>query len=171
MLVVTAADLHERPSGDLIKVWFKFVPREGWLPYDTEGLWATQLSGDTARVENVAFLQDGIAQGDVVRFQADEAGVFWATGRVQSSGHCVVRVLPVPSGPLGRNASAVHAAFARFGLGGEVFSAELPFVAFDVPADADFGGIQQVLADGESQGWWHFEVGSGTDRWWSSAGS
>jgi hypothetical protein len=171
MFVVTATDLHERPSGDLIKVWFKFVPREGWLPYDTEGLWAAQLSEDTARVENVAFLQDGIAQGDVVRFQTNEDGLRWATGRVEASGHCVIRVLPVPSGPLGRSASAVHAAFARFRLGGEVFSAELPFVAFDVPADADFGEIQQVLADGESQGWWHFEVGCGTDRWWSSTGS
>jgi hypothetical protein len=171
MFVVTAADPHERPSGDRIKVWFKFVPREGWLPYDTEGLWATQSSDDTARVDNVAFLQDGIAQGDVVRFQAGQDGVRWATGRVQASGHCVVRVLPVPSGPLGSNASAVHAALARFGLGGEVFSAELPLVAFDVPADADFEEIKHVLAEGQSQGWWHFEVGCGTDRWWNSSGS
>jgi hypothetical protein len=167
---VTVADLHERPSGELIKVWFKFVPREGWLPYDTEGLWATQLGEDTARVENVPFLQDGIAQGDVVRFQADQDGVCWATGRVQASRHCVVRVLPVPSGPLGPSASAVRAAFARFGLGGEVFGAELPFVAFDVPADADFGEIQRVLADGELRGWWHFEVGCAPDRWWNPDG-
>nr|WP_211275625.1 DUF4265 domain-containing protein [Actinoplanes rectilineatus] len=145
--------------------------REGWLPYDTEGLWVTQLGEDTARVENVAFLQDGIAQGDVVRFQMNQNGMRWATGRVEASGHCVIPVLPVPSGPLGRSASAVHAAFARFGLGGEVFSAELPLVAFDVSADADFGEIQQVLAVGKSQGWWHFEVGCGTDRWWNSAGS
>jgi hypothetical protein len=170
MLGVTASDLHERPPGDLIKVWFKFVPREGWLPYDTEGLWATRLSKDTARVENVAFLQDGIAQGDVVRFRTDPQGECWATARVQASGHCVVRVLPVPSGPLGASASAVHAAFARFGLGGEVFSSELPFVAFDVPADADFSAIKQILADGESKGWWHSEVGCGTDRWWNSPG-
>ncbi|MGW1666952.1 DUF4265 domain-containing protein, partial [Streptomyces microflavus] len=46
-----------------IKVWYRFVPREGWLRHDTEGLWATRLSGDTARVENVPFLQDGVAEG------------------------------------------------------------------------------------------------------------
>ncbi|WP_179855574.1 DUF4265 domain-containing protein [Paractinoplanes atraurantiacus] len=165
------ADLHERPAGDLIKVWFKFIPHEGWLPHDTEGLWATQLSEDTARVENVAFLQDGIAQGDVVRFQVGDEGVRWATARVEASGHCVIRVLPVPSGPLGASAPAVHAAFEGFGLGSEVFSADLPFVAFDVPADADFSGIKQVLADGKSNGWWHFEVGCGTDRWWNAAPS
>ncbi|CAM5553487.1 hypothetical protein SCALM49S_03948 [Streptomyces californicus] len=42
----------ERPPRDVgrqIKVWFRFVPREDWLPYDTEGLWATRLSADTAR--------------------------------------------------------------------------------------------------------------------------
>ncbi|WP_080128061.1 MULTISPECIES: DUF4265 domain-containing protein [unclassified Actinoplanes] len=92
------------------------------------------------------------------------------SARLEASGHCVIRVLPVPSGPLAPNASAVHAAFARFGVGGEVFSAELPLVAFDVPADADFSEIQQVLTDGKSHGWRHFEVGCGTGRWWNSAG-
>jgi hypothetical protein len=88
--------------------------------------------------------------------------------RVQASGRCVFRVLPEPSGPLGPNATAVHAEFARFGLGGEVFSAELSLVAFDVPAGADFRWIKQVLEDGESNGWWHFEVGHGTELWWNS---
>ncbi|WP_366942318.1 DUF4265 domain-containing protein [Amycolatopsis sp.] len=49
-----------------IKVWFRFEPREGWLPHDIEGLWTTLLDEDTARIENVPFLQDGIAEGDVV---------------------------------------------------------------------------------------------------------
>ncbi|MGI5176339.1 DUF4265 domain-containing protein [Dactylosporangium sp. CA-152071] len=166
--VTTDSVPHERPVGDAIKIWFKFVPREGWLPHDTEGLWATQLSEDTARVDNVALLQNGVAQGDIVRFGTDAEGLRWATGRVQASGHCVVRVLPVPSGPLGPSAQAVHAAFKRFGLGGEVFSAEFPLVAFDVPVDADFGEIKRVLVEGESNGWWHFEVGCGTDRWWNA---
>lgn len=77
----------------------------------------------------------------------------------------MIRVLPVPSGLLGPSASAVHANFARFGLGGEVFSAQLPLVAFDVPADVDFREIKQVLADGVSNGCWSFEVGCGIDRW------
>jgi hypothetical protein len=87
---------------------------------------------------------------------------------MQASGRCVVRVLPVLSGPLGPSASAVRGEFSRFGLGGEVFSADLPFVAFDVPADADFREIKRVLADGVSNGRWNFEVGCGTERWWNS---
>lgn len=57
-----------------IKVWFRFVPREGWLPYSTEGIWATRLGEDTARLDNVPFLQEGVAEGDVVRFVTDADG-------------------------------------------------------------------------------------------------
>jgi hypothetical protein len=68
-----------------IKVWFRFVPREGGFQQDTEGLWATRLSADAARVQNVPLLQDGVAEGDVVRFQADSDGLNWAVGRVGSA--------------------------------------------------------------------------------------
>ncbi|MCY1139928.1 DUF4265 domain-containing protein [Actinoplanes sp. Pm04-4] len=163
--VTPAPDVHVQPDGAAIKIWFKFVPRPGYLPYDTEGLWATGTSPDTARIDNVPFLQDGIAQGDVVRFRTDAEGRHWALERVRPSGHCVIRVLPIPSGPLGRSAAEVH---ARIGLGGETFGPEFPLVAFDVPADADFAGIKRLLAEGQAGGWWHSEVGCGSDRWWDA---
>ncbi|MGW4533544.1 DUF4265 domain-containing protein [Nocardia sp. NPDC004340] len=70
---------------DKIKVWFRFTPREGWLPQDTEGLWAIRVGEDTALVQNVPFLQDGVAEGDVVRFVTNSDGLHWAVGRVSSS--------------------------------------------------------------------------------------
>ena len=148
-----------------IKVWFRFVPREGWLPQDTEGLWAKRLSSDTARVENIPFLQDGVAEGEVVRFVTDADGVHWAKERVEASGNCTLRVLPVPSGPLGRSARAVQERLSPFGLGGEVFSEDFPLVAFTVPADADLGQIKALLVRGQEEGWWHFELGCVTDAW------
>ncbi|AVT29153.1 hypothetical protein C6361_06210 [Plantactinospora sp. BC1] len=33
------------------------MPREGCLPYDTEGLWAQPVGAETVRVANVPFLQ------------------------------------------------------------------------------------------------------------------
>jgi hypothetical protein len=159
---------HLPTEPELIKVWFKFVPREGWLPYDTEGLWATRLTRDTARVANVPFLQDGLAEGDVVSFRTDDDGLHWAGGRVEASGNCTVRVLPVPDGPLGRSAQAVHERLAPFDLGGESFSAELPLVAFTVPVDADLGQIKALLARGQMDGWWHFEESCITDAWRSA---
>jgi hypothetical protein len=154
------------PTGDdLIKVWFRFVPREGWLPYDTEGLWATRLSADTARVANAPFLQDGVSEGETVRFVTDDDGLHWATGRVEPSGNCTIRVLSVPDGPLGHSAQAVHAKLAPFGLGGEVFSKDFPLVALTVPADADHGRIKALLIRGREEGWWHFEASCVTDAW------
>ncbi|MFE7268423.1 DUF4265 domain-containing protein [Streptomyces sp. NPDC057592] len=151
-----------------IKVWFRFVPREGWFPQNTEGLWAAQASLDTARITNAAFLHDGVAEGDVVRFETDADGVRWAVGRVSASGNCTVRVVPIPSGPLGRSPQAVHARFESFGIGGEVFSADFPMVALTVPADADYSAIKALLHCGETDGWWHYEVGCGSDAWWSA---
>ncbi|HEY9367630.1 MAG TPA: DUF4265 domain-containing protein [Streptomyces sp.] len=155
-------------TAEKIKVWFRFVPREDWLPQDTEGLWATKVGDDTACVQNVPFLQDGVAEGDVVQYRTDSEGLHWAVGRVSASGNCTIRVLPVPSGPLGRNAAAVHQRLSPFGLGGEVFSADFPMVAFNAPADADFTGIKALLEHGEEDGWWHYEVGCGTDAWWNA---
>ncbi|WP_137993200.1 DUF4265 domain-containing protein [Streptomyces vilmorinianum] len=148
-----------------IKVWFRFVPREGWLPQDTEGLWATPVGPDTARVDNVPFLQDGVAQGDVVRYTTDAEGVHWAAARTTASGNCTLRVLPVPAGPLGPNAKAVHDRLSPFGLGGESFSTDFPLVALNVPADAPFARIKELLARGEDEGWWHWEMGCRTEAW------
>jgi Domain of unknown function (DUF4265) len=155
-------------TGEKIKVWFRFVPREGWFPQDTEGLWATTLSDYTARVENAPFLQDGVAEGDVVPYRTDSDGLHWAVGQVSSSGNCTIRVVPVPTGPLGRSPQAVHQRLSPFELGGEVFSAEFPMVALTVPAGADFAGVKTLLAQGQHEGWWHYEVGRGTEEWWDA---
>jgi hypothetical protein len=167
--MVFAAPSERLPAtSNLIKVWFQFVPREGWLPYDTEGLWATRLSEDTAHVANVPFLQDGVAEGDVVRFVTDDEGLHWACERVEASGNCTIRVLPVPGGPLERSAQAVHEQLAPFGLGGESFSSELPLVAFTVSAGADLGQVKALLTRGQRDGWWHFEESCITDAWRSA---
>ncbi|MFJ7063867.1 DUF4265 domain-containing protein [Streptomyces sp. NPDC101115] len=152
-------------TADRIKIWFRFVPREGWLPQDTEGLWAVPVGADTARVANVPFLQDGVAEGDVVRYTTDAEGMHWATGRAEASGNVTIRVLPERFGPLGADARAVHERFARFGLGGESFSAALPLVALTVPADAPMAEIKALLVRGTEDGWWHWETGCTTDTW------
>ncbi|MFE7723733.1 DUF4265 domain-containing protein [Nocardia rhizosphaerihabitans] len=154
--------------GETIKLWFRFVPRPGWLPQDTEGIWATKVGDDTAVLANAAFVQDGVAEGDVVCYRTDADGLHWALERVSSSGNCTIRVVPIPSGPFGRDAHAVHQRLAVFGLGGEVFSDAFPMVAFTVPADADLAGVKALLRQGQSDGWWHFEVGCGTSEWWDA---
>jgi hypothetical protein len=162
----SVAPERDQPAGEqLVKIWFKFVPREGWLPYDTEGLWAVAVGPDVARISNVPFLQDGIAEGDVVRFVQHADGRRWATGRVESSGNCTVRILAIPDGPLGRSARAVHERLAPLGLGGEPFSKDLPLVALTVPADADLAAVKATLQRGARDGWWHYETSCVTAAW------
>lgn len=157
---------RDLPAGnDFIKIRFKFVPREGWLPYDSEGLWAVATGRDTARVCNAPFLQDGIAEGDVVRFTVSPDGLRWASERVEASGNCTIRVLPNPHGPLGPSAQAVYDRLASFGIGGETFSTALPLVTFTLPANADLPAVKATLRRGEAEGWWNFEVGCATDDW------
>lgn len=64
---LTGSHSHESRGDGRIKIWFRFAPRENWLPIDTEGMWAMPVTADTARIDNVPFLQDGLAQGDIVR--------------------------------------------------------------------------------------------------------
>lgn len=160
----SAGPLPDQSPGR-VKIWFRFVPREGWLPYDQEGLWAQRVTDDTARLVNVPFLQDGVAEGEVVRFVTDDEGLHWAVERVEASGNCTVWVIPIPTGPLGPSARAVHERLAPFGVSGEAFSKEFPLIALTVPAGADYAGIKALLAEGEESDWWHFEVSCSTDAW------
>ncbi|CAM5300557.1 hypothetical protein [Streptomyces glaucescens] len=43
-------------------------------------------------------------------------------------------------------------------------------MAFTAPAGADFVGIgiKALLKQGQEEGWWHYEVGCGTDEWWNA---
>lgn len=150
---------------DVVEVWFRFVPRQSWLPYDTEAVPGVPAGPDTVRITRPPFLQEHLAEGDVVQVTAHPDGTRWATRRVSASGNCTVRVLPVPGGPLGRSAAAVRERLAPFGLGGAVYSEEFPLVAVTVPAEADLAAIKKTLGHGEAEGWWHVEAACVTDAW------
>ncbi|WP_223166596.1 DUF4265 domain-containing protein [Nonomuraea sp. SYSU D8015] len=107
--MVFAAPSERLPTGPgLIKVWFQFTPPGRLASLRHRRALGHALETGTARVANVPFLQDGVAEGDVVRFTTDD-GLPWACERVEASGTCTVRVLPVPDGPLGRSAQLTRA--------------------------------------------------------------
>ncbi|HEX6685074.1 MAG TPA: DUF4265 domain-containing protein [Candidatus Limnocylindrales bacterium] len=123
------------------------------------------VSEDTARIRNTPFLAEGVAEGDIVRYITGHDGLLWATGRVEASGNCTVRILPVRDGPLGPSAQRVHDQFAPFGIGGEQYSTELPLVALTIPAHADLADVKRLLVRGQTEGWWHFEASCVTPEW------
>ncbi len=117
------------------------------------------------RVDNIPFLVTGAAEGDLVRFTVDDDGLRWVVERVEWSGNCTIRILPVPTGPLGPSVKAVRQRFAPFGLHAEGFSAELPLVALNVPGDADLAAIKGLLRQGKADGWWEYEEACVGDAW------
>jgi hypothetical protein len=152
-------DVEER-----VKVWYRFVPREGWPQFDREGVWATPVGVDVAQVNNVPLFVNGVAEGDLVRYTTDSQGVRWVVERVEWSGRCTILVLPVRNGPKA-NAAAVHDAFAPLGIGAEAHSAEFPLVALSVPADADLSAVKTLLNRGIEAGWWFYEEACVGDEW------
>jgi hypothetical protein len=148
-----------------IKIWFRFESHDGYPPFEEEGLWATPVGDDAARVDNVPFFALGVAQGDVVRFTTLDDGRHFAVRRVAAGGHCAIRVLPVASGPLGPSADAVFAKFVPFGIGAESYDEQFPLVALDVEPAVDLPRLRALLDQGVADGWWHYETACVSDAW------
>jgi hypothetical protein len=148
-----------------VKVQFD-LPRDGdgWPPVEVESLWAETVRDDVVRLTSVPWFVRGVASGDLVRVQADEYGVLWATEHLEGSGNCTIRVVPFPSGPLHGSRQRVLDAFEPFGVTGEGFP-QYGLVALEVPPDADLVGVQRVLRAGARDGWWDYEEGCVTDEW------
>ena len=126
----------ERISGR-VKVRFRLVrDDDGWLPAESEGLWAVPLGSDEYRIDNVPWF---------VRKPLDErCGVcargqrwlLWAIERRRASGHITIRVIPRRDGPLHGDSHAVLDHVASFGVTGEGIK-QYGLVALDVPPGAD----------------------------------
>ncbi|HEX4832600.1 MAG TPA: DUF4265 domain-containing protein [Trebonia sp.] len=152
-----------------MKVVFE-LPRDGdgWPPVASEGLWAVQVGPDVARLDNTPFFALRVAFGDLVRIHPAADGQLWAGDVLQPSGHCTIRVIPFPDGPLGSSRQRVLDAFAPLGVtceGAEQFG----LVALDVPPEADLPAVRRLLRDGERGSWWEYDEGCITGAWQAAA--
>jgi hypothetical protein len=148
-----------------LKVVFKLeVDDEGWPPAGSERMWASRVSDDTARLENVPFFARGYASGDVVRFDVDSDGVRWVREAVEFSGSCTIRIIPAQDGHLIEQRQAVLDAFAPLGVDGEGIG-RFGMVALNVPSGADIAQVKRLVVEGAGLGRWHYEEGCVTEAW------
>lgn len=137
---------------------------DGWPPVTSEGLWATGLGHDLYRLDNIPWLVRGVACDDVFRAEADGDGVMWARDRVQASGNCTIRVVP-----LGEDARqdwrVVLDVLTALGADGEGAGPAYNLVAFNVPPSAQLAKIKSRLRQGEAAGEWGYEEGCVTEAW------
>lgn len=137
---------------------------DGWPPVATERLWAVPLEGGVVRIDNVPWFVRNLASGDIVRTTTDSDGGLWAAERIQWSGHCTVRVVPLSDGALAGNRQAVLDAFTPLGVEGEGIE-QFGLVALDVPPTVDLGEVKRLLDQGAENGWWDYEEGCVCDAW------
>ncbi|HEV2636992.1 MAG TPA: DUF4265 domain-containing protein [Actinocrinis sp.] len=148
-----------------VKVHFALgAAADGWPPVGSESMWAVDLGGGLARVDNVPWFVPRIAANDVVRAAPDEHGTLWFVERVTASGNCTIRVLPFPDGALAGSRKAVIDLFEPMGVYGEGVE-QYGLVALDVPPGADLAAVKGQLIRGQHEGWWNFEEGCVGDAW------
>jgi hypothetical protein len=155
-------------GSDLVKVVFALAQDEdGWPPVSSEGLWATPVGGNLYRLDNIPWFVRGVAADDVVRVEPDDDGVLWAVERVQGSGNCTIRIVPLLEGLRGEQ-EVVLDVFTALGAEGEGAGPVYDLVALSVPAGEPVHAVKARLREGEVDGSWAYEEGYVTQAWLDS---
>jgi hypothetical protein len=141
---------------------------DGWPPVGVESLWAIDQGDGTVQLANTPWFAQGIASGDLLRVEVDADGLRWAVEIAQASGHCTFRLIVLRDGGSEIARREVLESFHRFGTTGEGIE-QFGMVALDVPPDADYGRIRELLEHGEAQGWWEWDEGCATAAWIATA--
>jgi hypothetical protein len=154
---------------ELVRIRFQLQQDDdGWPPVRSEGLWGEHLGDRQYRLDNVPWFVRGVAEGDTVLAEPDSEGTMWATERLQWSGNCTIRVIPLADGPLAGSQQAVLDELTPLGASGEGFGERLNIVAFTVPPTADVAAIKKRLETGTADGSWEYEEGCIGDAWASA---
>ncbi|GAA0534837.1 hypothetical protein GCM10010172_14900 [Paractinoplanes ferrugineus] len=160
--------MHQQAKSDLVRVLFSLdVDEDGWPPVSAETMWARVLSPDRVEIDNVPFFVRGLSSGDEVRVVRDDDGMLVGTEVIEWAGHCTVRVVPFPGGPLAGNLQRVLDAFAPLGITGEGIE-HFGLIALDIPPDADLQAVIGLLRYGFEEGWWDYEEGNVSEDWRSA---
>ena len=156
--------MHDRlvtNGPDLVKVRFRLEPdNEGYPPFESEGVWAEPIGADTYRLDNAPWFALNVAAGDTFRATTDEDGVLWAGERLEWSGNCTIRVVPLRC-----DQQAVLDELVPLGVEGEGAGDAAKIVALTVRPGADLRRIKDRLKEGEANGSWAFEEGCVSDEW------
>lgn len=149
---------------DYVRVVFR-LPDDpaGWHSFGTERMWAVRLDENRVRLDNIPFHARDVACGDVLSVEADDDGVLWAGGVLESSGNCTIRVIPADGCLRAEVRQAVLDAFEPLGVDGE--GSRTGLVALNVPASSDIEETKATLAQGHADGLWFYDLGSVTEQW------
>jgi hypothetical protein len=144
--------LSDRP---LVKVSFSPDKFESFLG-TVESMWAEHVDGLQFRLENIPISVYGVSLGDVVEVEL-AGGLFWVHSIASRSGHSTCRLLLEP-GSEEESRDFVERWRQLEALGCAYESRDLRHIAVDVPPQTQLESVLVVLAAGEREGSWRFEL-------------
>ena len=132
-----------------------FRLEDGWHKQGTETVWASKLSGDEYRIENVPFYAKGVSYGDIVKTRKEGDDLHF-TEIIEKSQHSTYRIYLMPKTSIER--------FKEFWnslqlIGCTYEKANDNLYAIDVPSDTNIYKAYELLEKGEKEGVWDFEEG------------
>jgi hypothetical protein len=128
-----------------------------------ERVWAELLEDGLLRVDSIPWFITMLARGDLISAE-ERDGQLVATDKVEWSGNCTVRVIPLKDGPLKGSMAAVLDAFEELGVEGEGCE-PWRIVAVSVPPTAPLAGVKDRLDRGQEDGSWEYEEGCIGEDW------
>ncbi|MDI3347418.1 DUF4265 domain-containing protein [Streptomyces sp. AJ-1] len=147
-----------KSEGSYVKVHFRLETEENWPPASVESLWAVDQGDGIARLDNIPWFVRGIASGDVVTTEPDDAGVRWAGQMVRRSENCTIRLIVLRDSGSEAARQSVLNAFNELGVSGEGIE-RFRMVALDVPPTTDLAKVQKLLNHGVAKEWWDMAEG------------
>ncbi|MFC8533604.1 DUF4265 domain-containing protein [Streptomyces sp. NPDC057249] len=130
-----------------------------------ERVWATPLSAELVRIDNIPWFVPNLALGDLVSTRENSgSGDVEPVERIRWSGNCTIRVIPYASGALRGDLARVVALFEPLGVAAEVVG-QFRMVGLNVPPAVDIAAVKRLLAQGGKEGWWDYEESCVGDAW------
>lgn len=129
-----------------------------WHGYETEALWAEQVTEDRYRLRNTPFYVRGVSFEDIVFVQRRDNSL-WYVGTSLASGHSTYRVI-FEKAKSERRFVEYWEPLQKLGCSYESAEYEqMRLLAIDVPPRVDIQSAYELLSRGEHDRIWEFEEG------------
>ncbi len=136
-----------------IKIKFSLEQDEdGYPPFDSENIWAMELSGGGFQIDNIPFYAKDATFGDVVDIECREGSPVFSRV-LRYSGNSLVRIKFYDSSVV----ESTIAILNEMGCEAEINDNVSTLVALHIPSKVSFKKVIDFLIDGSDKDLWDYE--------------